>query len=116
MKFNKFLFAAFATLALVACGSSNSTDDPEPEPSGASYTIVADKQTIEADGVDCVTFSVLDENGNDVTLDASTFKYVYFVDAKSDKRLEKGTKTFVAIRDGEYTFYATIRVRRPRIR
>lgn len=109
MKFNRFLFAAFATLAFVACGNPNNNDDPEPEPSGASYTIVADKQTIEADGVDCVTFSVLDENGNDVTLDASTFKYVYFVDANSDKRLEKGTKTFAAIRDSEYTFYATVR-------
>lgn len=111
MKLHRFLVAAFATLAFVAC-DNNQTDDPDPneKPDGeVTYTIAADKETFEADGVDCVTFSVFDKDGNDIALDADMLKKIYFVNANTDQRLERNTKTFSSIRNGEFTFYATIR-------
>lgn len=110
MKFYHFLIATLATVAFVACGSK--TDEPaddKPIPEGSTFTIEVDKTTIEADGVDTATFIVRDAQGNDVLLDASTLSKTYFVNADNEKRLPRESKTFCSIKNGTYTFYATVR-------
>lgn len=118
MKLNKLLFATFAMIAMVGCGE---TPEPTPEPNpdngqtgDAVYTIAVDKDTIEADGIDHVTFSILDENNNDILVnedgsDSDFLSKTYFVIKESDKRLDRKTKTYSSIRNGEVTFYATIK-------
>lgn len=117
MKFYKFLSAAFMALAVVGCEDPNNDDDPskdDPSTVTDAYTIAVDKQTVEADGVDYVTFQILDKDGNDVLVnedgsDSDLLSKTYFVMADSGKRLERKTKTFSSIRNGEYEFYATVR-------
>lgn len=111
MKFQKMLFAAVAMFAVVGCNSSNNPED-EPAPEGAVYTITIDKDVIEADGNDCVTFTVTDAEGNDLTADASSLNKVYFVNEGDDSRLKRGTRTFSAYRNGTYTFHATYKGKR----
>lgn len=118
MKFYKFLSAAFIALAAVSCDTPEPTPDPEPNPGGDpvsdAYTIDVDKTTVEADGVDFVTFKILDKDGNDVLVnedgsDSDLLSKTYFVIANNGKRLERKTKTFSSIKNGEYEFYATVR-------
>lgn len=115
MKFNRFLFAALAMFAFVGCDEpiDEPDDDVVTEPVNG-YTIVLDKDTIEANGVDYVTFKVLDAEGKDILVnedgtDSEMLSKVYFVIEETEKRLDRKTKTFTSIRNGEYTFYATIR-------
>lgn len=112
MKFNKMLFAALAMMAMVGCGEKPDNGGEINEGAEGTYTIYADKQTIEADGVDCVTFTVKDSEGNDLTADSSISNKIYFVNELDDSRLARGTRTFSSIYNGEYTFYATIRGQR----
>lgn len=103
-------------MAMVGCGE---TPEPTPDPNegqtgDAVYTIAIDKDTIEADGADHVTFSILDANNNDILVnedgsDSDFLRKTYFVIEDSGKRLERKTKTFSSIRNGEVTFYATIK-------
>lgn len=114
MKFHSFLMAALAAVTFVGCDTPEPEPDPEPGTGENTYTIAVDKDTIEADGVDCVTFKVYDAEGNDILVDADgkdsdMLSKVYFVHEKSGKRLERKTKTFSSIVNGEYSFYATIR-------
>lgn len=116
MKFHRLLIAALATLTFVGCEQSNGDDNNEPDVTDPvnGYTIAVDKDAIEADGVDCVTFKILDAEGNDILVnedgsDSDMLSKTYFVMAESGKRLERKTKTFSSIRNGEYEFYATIR-------
>jgi hypothetical protein len=118
MKFKSFMFAALAAFAFIGCDTPepvgpNGPGGDEPTPTEA-YTIQVDKATIEADGVDFATFSILDKDGNDVLVnadgsDSDMLSKTYFVFADSGKRLERKTKTFSTIKNGEYEFYATIR-------
>lgn len=120
MKLNKLLFATFATFAMVACGPVDNTDPIDPgtedpvNPENTTYSIDLDKSVIEADGVDCVTFKILDENGNDLLVNedgsnSDLLSKTYFVMSESGKRLDRNTKTFSSIKNGEYEFYATVR-------
>lgn len=110
MKFYRFLIAALATVAFVACGpDTNDDDDDTPVPEGTTFTIEVDKTTIEADGVDAATFIVRDAQGNDVLLDEATLGKTYFVNAENEKRLPRSSKSFSSIKNGTYTFYATVR-------
>lgn len=110
MKFLRFTLALMAAFSFVACGDES--DEPGTEPGTtptAGYTIAVDRETIDANGVDAVTFSVFDAEGNDLTLDKDVADKIYFVDAATEERLQRKTKIFTALRDAEYTFYATVR-------
>ena len=115
MKLQKLLFATFAMFAMVGCGETpEPTPEPTPDDGDVVYTIAVDKDTIEADGADHVTFSILDANNNDILVnedgsDSDFLSKTYFVIEDSGKRLERKTKTFSSIRNGEVTFYATIK-------
>ncbi len=100
MKFQHFLFAAFAALTMIAC---------EEVVVGDGYTIEVDKTTIEADGQDLATFTVKDAEGNDLTADESMLSKIYFIDAATEARLPRESRTFSSIRNGEYTFYASVK-------
>lgn len=115
MKFHKLLIAALAMLTFAGCETPepDSGEEPVTDPTNG-YTIEVDKEAIEANGTDFVTFRILDAEGNDILVnedgsDSDMLSKVYFVVAESGKRLERKTKTFSSIRNGEYEFYATIR-------
>ena len=87
----KILFALVALLGIVAC--ENVTTEPIKE----SIKLLADKSEIVADGTDAVTFSVKDNDGNDI----EEYKILF---AETNEELEGNTfKTKYA---GEYKFYA----------
>lgn len=100
MKFWKYVALLFASLSMVAC--------EEPVADG-TYTIEVDKSTIEADGQDTAVFIVKDSTGRNIMEDKDTASKIYFVNAADESRLPRLTTSFTSIRNGEYTFYATIR-------
>lgn len=109
MKFSKMLFAAFVIFAMVGCEK-----DPSDEQGGdntAGYTLVADKTVIEADGVDAVTFSVVDSSGFDIASESDVLAKIAFFE-EGGSRLKAGTREFTAFRDGTYTFYANFKGKR----
>lgn len=106
MKLQNLLVALFATFALVGCNDNNNPDDEKPV---SGYTIVVDKDTLEANGSDVVTFSVLDAEGNDILEDENNLSKTYFVNAEDESRLPRTTRTFASVKNGTYTFYATVR-------
>lgn len=91
--YNYFLTAILAIAMVAACTSPNGT-----EGEGDKVTLVPSSQTIESDGVDIVTFSVL-SGETDVTADAKVFR--------ADDNSELVNKTFSTDIPGEYEFYAT---------
>ena len=103
MKFQHLLIALLATFAMVACETPG---DVTPD---GTYTIEVDKTVIEANGEDAVTFTVKDSAGNDLTADESALSKIYFIDAATEARLPRATRTFSSIRNGEYTFYASVK-------
>lgn len=103
MKFQKFLFAALAMVAIVGC--DNAEDEVED---GKVYTISADKQTVESDGKDVVTFTITDQNGVDVTADSKQLKTIYLFEENAGTS-SKGVRTFSSFRDGDFTFYAKVK-------
>lgn len=112
MKFRKILFAALAMFAVVGCENPNEQD--EVVEGDGTYTIAVDKDTIEADGVDCATFFVYDSNGKNVMVnkdgsESEIASNVYFINQRTGERLERRTKGFTAIADGEYVFVASVR-------
>lgn len=106
MKYLKFLTAALLALSMVGCsGAVDNEDEVTPDGEGGTFQIVADKLTLEADGKDMVTFSVVDELGNDILSDKS-----YTVSIKNEttgKRLGLG-RTFTSITNGNYVFTAKV--------
>ncbi|MBO7300145.1 MAG: hypothetical protein J6U53_01900 [Tidjanibacter sp.] len=107
MKFQHFLMVSLASLSLVACeggvgeGGEDTTD--------VSYTISVDKKVVEANGEDYATFTVTDNTGKDVTADEDILGDIYFVNVANGSRLPRETRTFTSIRNGEYTFYASVK-------
>ncbi|MBQ6870407.1 MAG: Omp28-related outer membrane protein [Alistipes sp.] len=65
-----------------------------------------DKTTLEADGVDFVTFS-LTLDGKELTTDEDELAKIYFIHEKSGNRLERYATTFSAVKNGDYSFVAT---------
>ena len=77
----------------------------EPTTPDADYTISVDKSVIEANGTDEATFTVKDETGNDLT--ASDLSSIYFKNVATGERLDRKTKVFSSVINGEYEFVAT---------
>lgn len=112
MKFNKYITFLLMSIALVACREP--VDDNQGGNQGGEiptegYTISVDKSVIEADGKDAAVFIVTDANGNNVMEDASIAEKVYFVNAENESRLTRLSTSFSAIKNGDYTFYATVK-------
>lgn len=85
----------------------NTNPEPDDKPSQKSGLVLSvDKQTIEADGVDCVTFS-LTLDGEELTTNDTTLANVYFKHEKSGTRLDRYATTFSAVKNGDYSFVAT---------
>ena len=82
---------------------------PEPEPEVKENLVISvDKTTIDADGRDCVTFS-LKLDGVELTTNDEELSKVYFIHEKSGSRLERYSTTFSAVKNGDYSFVATYR-------
>lgn len=107
MKFQRILLAALAMMAFVGCEQGEEPNDNGDELQ--VYTISVDKDTIEANGLDVATFTVTDQDGNDLTTNTDIIGRIYFVDAESGEYLPRKTRTFSSISNGVYTFYATVR-------
>lgn len=108
---NKILNLGFAALLLAgmtACsGSSNDEPDtPKPSDIQAPYTLSVDKQEIEADGKDVVTFTVTDANGNVLT-DAAHIGDVTIRNAETGASLGRKVNTFTSLTNWTYKFSAS---------
>lgn len=111
-----FLRYTIASLALFAIGCHGTPNDlivednkqpEEQEPTVDKGLILSvDKQTIEADGDDYVTFS-LTLDGEELTFDEDKLSKIYFIHEKSGVRLERYATTFTAVKNGDYSFIAT---------
>lgn len=101
MKFQKYVAILLAVFAMTSCS--------EPVEADGTYTIEVDKATIEADGKDAACFIVKDSTGRNIMEDKDTASKVYFVNAADESRLPRLTTSFTSIRNGEYTFYATVK-------
>ena len=109
-----FLRYTIASLALFAIGCHGTPNDlvvenkPEPEKPTIEnrLKLSVDKTTLEADGVDFVTFS-LTLDGKELTTDENELAKIYFIHEKSGNRLERCSTTFSAVKNGDYSFVAT---------
>ena len=97
--------------AMVLMASCAGTVDPEdqtqeiPEEYTEPFTLVADKAQVEADGTDCVTFSLKDAYGRDMLLDKKALQSINIVSAEGVRVPRMDTKaTFIA--NGTYNFTA----------
>lgn len=110
----------FAATALLVVGCSGTPDDnPQPtpnpddgkedvvDPAEDTYTLVADKESVDADGVQKVTFSLL--NGKGENLCESDPGMVKVMNNTTGLWLGYGKHSFVSVRNGEYEFSATYR-------
>ena len=110
----------FATTALLVVGCSGTPDDnPQPtpnpddgkedvvDPAEDTYTLVADKVAVDADGVQKVTFSLL--NGKGENLCESDPGMVKVMNNTTGLGLGFGKHSFASVRNGEYEFSATYR-------
>lgn len=104
------------TMALFAIGCHGDVNDlvvenvtpaPDDNPTETNGLVLSvDKNTIEADGSDYVTFS-LTLDGQELTANDATLANVYFKHEKSGTRLERYATTFSAVKNGDYSFVAT---------
>ena len=86
----------------VSCTEPGKQDEQVPE---GVLKIFADKTSIAADGVDCITFRVM-FGAKDVSSE-KTMKIVYTVAGK-DAEMAAGANTFSTTAPGEYIFKATL--------
>lgn len=85
----------------------NVTPSPDDNPTETNGLVLSvDKNTIEADGSDYVTFS-LTLDGQELTANDATLANVYFKHEKSGTRLDRYATTFSAVKNGDYSFVAT---------
>lgn len=98
------LFASLAMFAMIGCESPNN----EGGDNTSGYTLMVDKQVIEASGTDVATFTVIDANGLDVTADPSVKNKIYFEDQYGNI-LKDGVRTFSAYKNGTWTFVAKVK-------
>lgn len=90
---------------LVVDNQQKPTPDDKPD-TQSGLVLSVDRTTIEADGVDCCTFS-LTLDGEELMADDTTLANVYIKHEKSGKRLERYATTFSAVKNGNYSFVAT---------
>lgn len=98
MKITKFFaLLCAAAIGFVACEPVNNggSDEPVPEPTG-KIKLAADKTAIQLG--ESVTFTVTDEEGNDVTSAASFY----------DNNMDSVNNPFTPAASGSYTIMATI--------
>ncbi|MGN1210166.1 MAG: Omp28-related outer membrane protein [Candidatus Cryptobacteroides sp.] len=110
MKFKTFAYAAASFMAAVACSGNYDPNAGEYDDGKivAPYYISVDKPTIEADGIDAATFKVVDSKGHDLMTD-DNLGYLYFMNVKTEKRLDRNTTSFSAFENGEYEFVGIYR-------
>ena len=103
-KFMKYMVAMLATLScLYACSGADAGQD-EVVPEGV-LRMFADKTSIAADGVDCITFRVMFGSRN--VSSEKTMKIVY-VSGGKEVTMAAGANTFSTTAPGEYVFKATL--------
>lgn len=103
MKLSNLLFASLAVFAMIGCESPNEGGDTT-----SGYTLMVDKQVIEASGTDVATFTVIDANGVDVTADPAMKNKIYFED-QYGTIIKDGINTFAAYKNGTWTFVAKVK-------
>ena len=112
-RFFKYIFALIALAAIACHGNTNELDTPTPPGEGdggetteSGLVLSIDKQTIEANGTDAVTFSLTLDGaelmGNDATLSNVRIKHEV-----GDVKLDRYTTKFTAVKNGDYSFIAT---------
>ena len=99
----KILFI-LAALAAISC--SEGTGDTSYIPV-KPYTLSVDRTEIKSDGKQTATFVITDADGKVLTDDPELLAKIYFKNEATGKRLNRRTKTFKSVEDGEYTFSAT---------
>ncbi len=105
MKKLKFIFSAMfigiAGLSVVSCSGTSDEQDTPVITKREYVKIIADKAVIEADGVDKVTFSIIDNNGVDLTKDS------YIKNVTTGSAWRKGVNTFTHNENSTVKFTAT---------
>lgn len=100
----------FLLTVLTSVASCTGTHDPEAEGNGQSYTLTADKTSIESDGMDAVTFTITDSEGNVLTdkehIREASFQIVETGQWRSVKGGDEHPNVFTSITDGTYTVKA----------
>lgn len=109
--FLRYIIALSALFTIGCHGTPNDLvveNKPEPEKPTIEnrLKLSVDKTTLEADGVDFVTFS-LTLDGKELTTDEDELAKIYFIHEKSGNRLERYATTFSAVKNGDYSFVAT---------
>lgn len=103
------LTAAFAAATMFSCGGNIDPDDNGGNNGGETnagvYTISVDKNQIEADGKDAATFTLRDENGQDIT--AADPGGVYFKIVETGSFLPRRTRTYTAFKNETVTVAAS---------
>ena len=93
-----------AALFLMSCSGSN--EGPEiPDAYVAPFTLSADKQEVEADGVSVVTFSLKDNYGRELLDDRSVMPYISISSAGGIK-VPRLSRTVSFLDNGEFEFVA----------
>ncbi len=118
MKLKQLILFAATALLVVGCSGTPDSGEPTPtpnpddkeevvDPAEDTYTLVADKESVDADGVQKVTFSLL--NGKGENLCESEPGMVKITNKTTGLWLGYGKHTFVSVRNGDYEFSATYR-------
>lgn len=71
-----------------------------------TYIFTADKYSLESDGKDMITFTLIDRD-TDLDLTEAALSKVYFKNLTTGESLPRGTRTFSSITDGSYEFEAS---------
>lgn len=99
----RLFYLVMACAAVFSCNSGSDDLSTEAE---APYTLSVDKQEIESDGTDAVTFSITDANGKELTV-MDNMSQIFFRNETTGKMLPRRSRTYATIEDGEYVFSAT---------
>lgn len=101
--FKIYMLALLSVIfSAISCTEPDKQDELVPE---GVLKIFADKTSIAADGVDCVTFRVM--FGSKDVSNEKTMKIVYTVSGKNAE-MSAGANTFSTSAPGEYVFKATL--------
>ena len=103
----KIYFACLVMFFLVACHGTNDGSEVEQGDYVEPFVLSVDKDEIEADGFDKVTFSLSDATGRDILKDMVAMQRVNIYDKSSEARVERLQSVFVSIENAQYEFEAT---------